>query len=366
MRRIAAALLHAAPHTGILRPVLGVFYTFLATITFGINSATVRRGVITGSVTQVVVVSMPIGLAMFAAAALMTGQFGRITEFSPQSFAFLASAGVVHFVMGRYCGYRSIQAMGANLASPVQQWSLLVTLTLAIVYLNETLDVMKIFGIALMVLGPSLVVGARRMRANAKEAATKIAVPAANAQAAASPTSEKPKFKPKLAQGYFFGILCCFCWGSSPILVRAGLDGTGLALAGGVISYSAALIAVSLVLLLRAPREDARAIDPANMKWFIWIGVTVCLSQIFLYLAMAIAPVTVVQPLMRMSNIFGVIFAWYMNREHEVFDKSVLLAIGLSVIGAACLSIDPAWVIEWLGLAPPISNVLSWKWPVLE
>ena len=353
----AAWVERSPPHAGILPPVLGVFYTFLATISFGINSATVRRGVITGSVTQVVVVSMPIGLAMFAAAALATGQFSRITEFSPQSFAFLASAGVVHFVVGRYCGYRSIQAMGANLASPVQQWSLLVTLTLAIVYLSETLDILKMFGIALMVLGPSIVVGARRMRSRPEASPTK---PEAPAEAAAT---GKPKFKPKLAEGYFFGILCCFCWGSSPILVRAGLDGTGLALAGGVVSYSAALMAVALVLLLRAPRADARAIDPANMKWFIWIGVTVCLSQIFLYLAMAIAPVTMVQPLMRMSNIFGVLFAWYMNRDHEVFDKSVLMAIGLSVLGAAALSIDSGWVSEAIGAPPWLATLLAWHWP---
>jgi len=344
------------PHAGILRPVLGVFYTFLATITFGINSATVRRGVVTGSVTQVVVVSMPIGLAMFVAAALATGQFARITEFSPKAFALLASAGVVHFVMGRYCGYRAIQAMGANLASPVQQWSLLVTLTLAINFLNETLDVLKIIGIALMVLGPSIAVGAGRLRA--RSAAT--AQPAKSSDAGAP---AKLKFKPKLAQGYFFGILCCFCWGSSPILVRAGLEGTGLALAGGVVSYSAALLAIALVLLLPAPRTDARAIDPRNMKWFIWIGVTVCLSQIFLYLAMAIAPVTVVQPLMRFSNIFGVLFAWYLNRDHEVFDKSVLIAIGLSVVGAAALSIDSSLVVQWLGLPPPVANALSWRWP---
>lgn len=335
--------------------MLGIFYTFLASISFGINSATVRRGVVTGSVTQVVVVSMPIGLAMFAAAALGTGQFARIAEFPPQSFAFLASAGVVHFVVGRYCGYRSIQAMGANLASPVQQWSLLVTLTLAIVYLNETLDPLKMSGIALMVLGPSIVVGARRMRSRSNAQSQKADVETA--------PGGKPKFKPRLAEGYFFGILCCLCWGSSPILVRAGLDGTGLALAGGVVSYSAALIAVALVLLLRGPRADARAIEPSNMKWFIWIGVTVCLSQIFLYMAMAIAPVTVVQPLMRMSNIFGVLFAWYMNREHEVFDKSVLAAIGLSMLGAAALSIDSSLVIDWLGLPPGVAAFLSWRWP---
>ena len=337
--------------------MLGVFYTFLATITFGINSATVRRGVITGSVTQVVVVSMPIGLAMFVVAALGTGQFERITEFSPQAFALLACAGVVHFVLGRYCGYRSIQAMGANLASPVQQWSLLVTLSLAIAYLNEALDLLKIMGIALMVLGPSIVVGAGRLRARSRgPVAQTVKDSVAGAPA-------RPAFKPKLAQGYFFGILCCLCWGSSPILVRAGLEGTGLALAGGVVSYGAATAAIALLLLFPAARNDARRIDPRNMKWFIWIGVTVCLSQIFLYLAMAIAPVTVVQPLMRFSNIFGVLFAWYMNRDHEVFDKSVLLAIALSMLGAAALSIDSGLIVEWLQVPAWIATALQWHWP---
>ena len=189
------------------------------------------------------------------------------------------------------------------------------------------------------------------------------AVPAKTTSAGGTATVAKPQFVPRLAQGYFFGILCCFCWGSSPILVRAGLEGTGLALAGGVVSYSAALLAVALVLLLPTPRSDARAIDPRNMKWFIWIGVTVCLSQIFLYLALAIAPVTVVQPPMRFSNIFGVLFAWYMNREHEVFDKSVLLAIGLSMLGAAALSIDSSLIVQWLHLPSWLANMLSWRWP---
>src|SRR3954463_15097321 len=167
--------------------MLGVFYTLLAAVSFGVNNATVRRGVIKSTVTQIVAVSMPIGLAMFIIAATIFGQIGEVGRFSTQSLAFLASAGVVHFVLGRYCGYRSIQAMGAVLASPVQQWSLLVTLSLAVLYLHETLDVMKIFGIALMVLGPSIIVWTQRLRMRGK-------------LQPAAPTAPK-KFTPKLAEG---------------------------------------------------------------------------------------------------------------------------------------------------------------------
>jgi uncharacterized membrane protein len=144
--------------------VLGVLYTLLASASFGINSATLRRGVITGTVTQVVAISMPIGLLMFVLAAAALGQLTQIGQFSNTSLEFFACAGVVHFVVGRYCSYRSVQAMGANLAAPVAQWSLLVTLVLAVVFLHERLDLLKAIGIGLLVLGPALVIAAQRAR----------------------------------------------------------------------------------------------------------------------------------------------------------------------------------------------------------
>jgi drug/metabolite transporter (DMT)-like permease len=330
--------------------VLGVIYTLLGAATFGLNNATVRRGVLTSTVTQVVATSMPIGVVLFLIAAALSGQLGRIDEFSTKSVLLLASAGVVHFVFGRYCGYRAIQAMGANLASPVTQSSLMVTLTLAIIFLHERLDLLKIIGICLMIIGPYLV--ARRQTRRVRAAAGK-------AESEGAPR----KFKPRLAEGYFFGVLCCFGWGSSPILVRAALDGTALPLAGGVISYSAATLAVLLILLFPVARRDASGIARKDMAVLTWIGVTVCVSQIFMYLAMAIAPVTVVQPLGRFGTIFGVFFAWFINREHEVFDRGVLAAIGISVLGGIALALDPSWVMQWLDAPPEVAKAFGWSWP---
>ena len=325
--------------------MLGVLYTLIAATTFAINNASVRRGVMTGTVTQVVAVSMPVGLILFVAVALVSGQLAQIDQLSPTSMALLASAGVVHFVLGRYCGYRSIQAMGANLSAPVQQWSLLVTLSLAVYFLGETLDVLKISGIALMVLGPAIAARAQRARVLSRVATT------------------TTKFKPKLAEGYFFGILCCICWGSSPILVRAGLSGTGLALAGGVVAYGAATLAVLLILFFPVARKDASGIRAENFKWLVWIGVTVCVSQVFMYMAMAIAPVTMVQPLMRLSNVLVIVFSWFMNREYEIFDPGVIVAIGISMIGAVALGADTTWVIQVLEPGEGLARVLAWKWP---
>ena len=145
--------------------MIGVFITLLSATAFGINHAMVRRGVINGTATQAVAVSMPLGLVFFSVIALMFGQFGVITQFSPYALFMLGAAGIVHFVFGRYCAYRAIAAMGVNLATPATQWSLLVSLVLAMGFLDEKLDAIKLAGIALIVLGPALLAARMRRRA---------------------------------------------------------------------------------------------------------------------------------------------------------------------------------------------------------
>jgi len=336
--------------------MLGMIYALLAAASFGFNSASVRRGTITGTVTQVVALSMPLGLVTFAVVALAAGQIDRMDQLSRQSYALLASAGVLHFVFGRYCNYRSIQAMGANLSAPITQWNLLVSLTLAIVFLGERLDALKILGIVLMVAAPATVYGTQKVRGRTKAAAA----PARPVGAAVTP---KPEFQPRLAEGYLFGVLSCLCYGASPALVRAGLEGSGLALAGGVVSYAAATAVVALMLLLPGAQRDIAAIDRRNVVWFVITGVTVCISQIFFYLAIAVAPVTVVIPLMRVTTLFSTLFSWLFNRAYESFELGLLAAIAISIVGALALTVDPTMLARWLAAPPWLAAALAWKWP---
>ena len=68
----------------------------------------------------------------------------------------------MHFVWGRYCNYRATRAIGTNLVAPIQQINLIFTLFLAIWLLGEQLTPLRILGIALVLLGPSVTLRARR------------------------------------------------------------------------------------------------------------------------------------------------------------------------------------------------------------
>lgn len=108
--------------------MIGGLLSLLSAVTFAYANASVRRGVLTGTVLQAVAISLPVALPFFVVAMLMTGGFQVLADFSRTSLALLVLAGVIHFAWARYCNYRATKAMGANLVAPIQQYSLVITL----------------------------------------------------------------------------------------------------------------------------------------------------------------------------------------------------------------------------------------------
>jgi uncharacterized membrane protein len=250
-----------------------------------------------------------------------------------------AVTGITHFVIGRYANYRAIGAIGTNLAGPVMQFNLVVSLVLAIVFLGESLTLPRIVGILLIFAGPAVVSreGARRAR---------------EAVAAA-------EFTPRMLEGYAFAALAAICYGATPVLLRYAGGGRGLdaVLAGGVISASSASIVILLLLLAPGHWREIRSVAPEATKWFLFSGVMVYLSQVFYYMALALAPVTIVSPIMALSNIFRIHASRWLNPRHEIFGPQVMIATAVSFLGVIVLSISAdmlpaAW--SWL---------LGWHWP---
>ena len=136
--------------------MLGGFLALISAVSFAWSNATVRRGVLSGTVLQAVGISLPIALPVFVVAMLVSGGFTALASFNMRSWGLLAVAGVIHFAWGRYCNYRATKAIGANLVAPIQQCSLIITLALAIFWLGEPLTVLRLIGIALVIAGPAM------------------------------------------------------------------------------------------------------------------------------------------------------------------------------------------------------------------
>ena len=120
--------------------MLGALFSLLSAATFGLNAASLRRGVITGSVLQAMAITVPAGVPLFALGCLAFGAFDALLGFSVEALGWFAAAGVVHFIVGRYGNYRATRVLGAAQSGPIQQVALLISLALAIVFLGERLQ----------------------------------------------------------------------------------------------------------------------------------------------------------------------------------------------------------------------------------
>jgi len=336
--------------------VLGGLFASCSAATFAFNNASVRRGVLTGSVLRAMAITVPLGVPLFFLAALITGQLGAVLGFSPLGLAALAGAGIIHFVWGRYGNYRATKALGTNLVAPIQQVNLVITLVLAIWLLGEQLTLIRMLGIVLVVLGP--VVTMRDKGAPAERVVTDEKITGIDA--------EKPAgFEPNYPEGITFALMSALGYGLSPILVRVGLEhkGLGASFAGGLVAYAAAAAVMAVWLMWPGKLRQALAVKRESAKWFALSGVLVFLSQMFLYMAMSIAPVTVVSPINRTSIVFRLYFSSWLNPQHEVFGGRVIAGTLVSLAGAVALSLSVEAVQGLLPLPAAAVALLSWHWP---
>jgi len=341
--------------------LLGSLLAVLAAATFGLNGATVRRGVLTATVAQGMAITVPIGVPLFFLATLAMGSLGALTEFSSKAVALLAAAGVLHFVWGRYCNYRATKAMGGNAGIPLRQLDFPLKLGLAIYFLGETLTPLKIFGICLILLGGSIAIKRRRLKPSVKSKPKSAPAPNSVGTAAA----QAPEFVPNYAEGYTFVLLSITGYGLSPLLIRMALEdaGLGAGVAGGLISYIAATIVIALMLIKPGQLHHVLSIDRKSTGWFLISALFVAVSHMFRFMALAVAPITVVSSIQRSASLFRVIFNWFLNRQHEVFEARLLVGILLSVLGGVALTLSTDFVVSHVPLPDFIVEMVDWTWP---
>jgi uncharacterized membrane protein len=327
--------------------MLGGLLALLSAVTFAFANATARRGVLTGSVLQAVAISCFLALPLFLLALAPFGISETLRAFDGESVLLLATAGVIHFAAARYANYRAVKAIGANLVGPVQNYSLVITLILAVFWLGEAVTALRIVGVIMIVVGPLM---ARRAARG----------PAAQPLRDAS----VPTFTPNYREGYFFAGLCALGYGVSPILIGMALPQKTLAngIAAGFISHLAATVVVVLPMLMPSQWPGLRFMDWRATRWFVVSGVSVSLSQMFRYMAFALMPIAVATSILQLHLIFRVHLSAVLNRDHEIFGGGLVVGTVVSLAGAVVLAVDAATVIQALSLSGAVADSLGWSW----
>ncbi len=324
--------------------MLGAIFAILSAASFALNTAMARRGVISGTPIQGMAITVPLGVVCLLPFTLLTGDLFRLPQFPLVATGWMAAVGVVHFIIGRYCNFRSNAEAGVNLTAPVVQLQVVVTMVMAVVVLHEPCTALQMIGGVLIIAGS-------------------VITQQAPVRTAASTQADLPLFAPRYVAGYLFAALAAVSYGSTPVMARFALEGTGPAtgILGGLISYAAATAVAALLLVVPAIRRNVFAMTQSNARWFAASGVFVAAAQGFFFAGVAVAPVMLVMPLLQFSLVFRMLFSTWLNPAHEIIGPLVLAGVVISVAGALMVSIETSLIVDALGLPEPLARALLWR-----
>ena len=323
--------------------ILGALLALASSFSFSVNSILVRRGFADAGATaaQGAFITVLLGVPFGFIAVVVTGQILNFGQVAPTGYLLLAAAGVVHFCIGRYCNYRSIAAIGASRTVTVQAVAVPYSIVMAIVLLGERPTVLMYVAIALILVSPFLMMD-RRKRPSPATPAGPSPQPSPSGEGVRG-VSAAPAVEIRMVEGVVFSLLASVGYGTSPILIRAALeDASGVAAIGTFVAYAGASAVLLASLALPAQRHLVGAINLRYMRLFGGAGLSVFMAQLLRFFALALADVTIVDPLMRTVGVFTLVLSYLVNRRLEHITLGVVLGVLVSFAGSVLLVVAAA------------------------
>jgi uncharacterized membrane protein len=317
--------------------MLGAFLAVLSAASFAATAATGRRGVVTGTPAQGMVLTNLVGVLCFLVVAGLTGEITHTLRFPPSTAAWMAGGGVLQFVVGRYANFRANQSAGVNVTAPVVQLNVVVTLVLAVMFLGEPCTVLQLIGGLVMFAG------------------------AFTTQQQSLQKVGAPGFSPRYAEAYLSASVAALAYGTGPFMARIALQFAGPlnAISGGLISYAASTAAIAtMVFLSPSLRRNLTSVKWENIRWFVYSGVAVASAHGFMYAALAVAPIMIVIPLLQLSLVFRLFFSAWVNPDHEIFGIKVIVGTVISMVGACAVAVDTDFLLAALRVPYTLAQVL--------
>lgn len=212
--------------------------------------------------------------------------------------------------MGRLLNYSCVQLVGSNITNIVRNVTPLISVILGVSLLGEPLTWQLVVGVLLIVSGVTATGLNRQMFQTGQGLFTSI---------------------PKKA--FLLGFSAGLSWGVSPILTKAGLNDSGSPVARVFLSYMAATLILSTFLRDHKLRATLAGMESRAARLFFLTGLLSATAQLMRYVALRMAPASVVAPLFSVSPVFALVLAFVFNRKLKVFNRAVIIGTMAIVTG---------------------------------
>lgn len=257
-----------------------------------------------------VFISLVVSLPFFLIILFASGQIESVVNLTWDAYAWLGAAGIIHFILGRWLYFNSVQLVGGNIASILRRIDSLVALFLGVTFLNETLSIQLFLGIVFIVFG--------------------VSAPGLNRQMFQPHGGFFSSFPPKaLIYGFGTGIV----WGTTPMLMKLGLSSHSSPVAATFIAVLAATVVSGVPLLSPHNRTVLNQMTKRAIGLYCVVGLFSGTANLFRFLALSLSPISVITPLLATTPVFLLMLSFAFNRKLEIFNIQVFIGTLAVVIG---------------------------------
>jgi drug/metabolite transporter (DMT)-like permease len=294
----------------------GLFLALLSAVFFAVGIVLVRKTAgAAGEAFTVTAISIFTGIPLFIIAICFSGGWENLSQITLKALIMLATAGIIHFVIGRLLAYDAFRVIGANKATPITQISPIFTVLLSWWLLQEKTTVYIIFGALLLMAGVILVT-----------------------QEKSNPVGERKITRREEVKGILFSLGAAVCWGITPILIKPAVNDTGSSVVGNFISYAAAGIIMVLLSAVWGKWESFKRLSwKKNTVPMILAGLFTASGQLLYFTALQRSQANIVAPLVSIEVLFIYVVSYFINRKQEVFTLKIALGMVAMVAGTFLL-----------------------------
>jgi|GEM_PF-3315236 len=286
-----------------------IFFAFITMLCYGTDILLVRKGLIKSPNAAVAAfITLSVNACFFLIYVLITEPLASIRL---ETIYYFIIAGVMAPGLARVFNYKAVQKVGVSLTAPIVNSEILIAVAMAVIILNEPMNVTIGTGV-LSVVGGLAILG--------RESGKK-------------PGEQTRKIRYRYL---VYPFVASFLYGSSIFLRKLGLNNYGSPVVGALVTSGTSWLVMLFTLVASRNLAGVTKVKKESLPYFILGGCLTSIGWYALFNALHIGRVGIVTPIAVSYSLVTMSFSYFFLRDVEIVNKWVVCGT-LFVVGGILL-----------------------------
>lgn len=322
--------------------IFGVLLALLSAASFAGSNVLIRRGQEPGKADRALFATLLMNVCFLLPFALGRGLVITWSGGVGLAFGWFVAAGLLNSLAGRGFLIASIRRVGAVRASIASQTAPLITMTIGITVLGESISGIGVAGVVLIGSGILLLISEQQPYAAVRArmtAVTETTVPPATPTDNAFAPIRSTASSNVALTGLILAITSAVAFGTGQAARKQGFVFLSDPVVGAGVGALAGLIAYTAHAFIAGNVTSMGSLVRGMNRFFVASGASVAVAQVSFFAALTFAPVAYVAVIVATQALFIVLFGRLFLRRSETWGSRVLVATGLVFAGSVAIGV---------------------------